>query len=116
MCSHRRIQASTESEYSRGLTEEWRLMRTAEQEAILRSVRKLVSFWQITADELAGIPEPVRVETPPPPEPTTKYRHPITGETWDGEGSQPQWLREALTREGYTVEEVRLPAQATADS
>jgi DNA-binding protein H-NS len=89
-------------------------MRTAEQEAILRSVRKLVSFWQITADELAGIPEPVRVETPIKLPPTTKYRHPITGETWNGEGAQPQWLRDALTREGYMVEELRLPAQETA--
>lgn len=89
-------------------------MRTAEQEAILRSVRKLVSFWHITADELAGIPEPVRVEIPDKPPPSPKYRHPITGETWDGEGSQPQWLKEALTREGYLVEELRLPAQEAA--
>jgi DNA-binding protein H-NS len=91
-------------------------MRTAEQEAILRSVRKLVSFWQITADELAGIPEPVRVETPVKAPPCLKYRHPITQQTWDGEGGQPQWLREALTREGYTVEELRLPAQESAES
>lgn len=91
-------------------------MRTAEQEAILRSVRKLVSFWQITADELAGIPEPVRVELPTPQPPSPKYRHPITGLTWDGEGSQPLWLKEALTREGYMVEELRLPAQESAES
>lgn len=92
-------------------------MKTAEQEAILRSVRKLVSFWQITAEELAGIPEPVRVEKPvkkAPPLP--RYRHPITGQTWDGEGSQPPWLREALTREGYMVEELRLPHGETAES
>ncbi len=41
--------------------------------------------------------------------PVLKYRHPRTGETWDGEGAQPPWLREALTRQGYTVEELRLP-------
>jgi DNA-binding protein H-NS len=89
-------------------------MRTAEQEAILRSVRKLVSFWQITADDLAGIPEPVRVETPIKAPPSPKYRHPITGVTWDGEGAQPQWLRDALTREGYLVDELRLPTQEAA--
>lgn len=93
-------------------------MKTAEQEAILRSVRKLVSFWQITAEDLAGIPEPARVETPNkkklPPSP--KYRHPITGETWNGEGGQPQWLKEALTREGYMVEQLRLPVQESAES
>ncbi|MBI5924091.1 MAG: H-NS histone family protein [Aquabacterium sp.] len=84
-------------------------MRSAEQEAVLRSVRKLVAFWQITADELSGIPEPVKVveEARPPAGP--KYRHPRSGETWDGEGLQPAWLREALTRQGYTVEELRLP-------
>lgn len=84
-------------------------MRSAEQEAVLRSVRKLVAFWQITADELSGIPEPVKVveEVRPPAGP--KYRHPRSGETWDGEGAQPAWLREALTRQGYTVEELRLP-------
>lgn len=84
-------------------------MRSAEQEAVLRSVRKLVAFWQITADELSGIPEPVKVvvEVRPPAGP--KYRHPRSGETWDGEGPQPAWLREALTRQGYTVEELRLP-------
>lgn len=84
-------------------------MRSAEQEAVLRSVRKLVAFWQITADELSGIPEPEKVveEVKPPAGP--KYRHPRSGETWDGEGSQPDWLRDALTRQGYTVEELRLP-------
>ncbi len=87
-------------------------MKTAEQEAILRSVRKLVSFWQITAEELDGIPEPEPVveEIKPPSRP--KYRHPFTFETWDGEGVQPQWLREALTREGYTVEELRIKQDA----
>jgi len=83
-------------------------MRTAEQEAVLRSVRKLVAFWQITADELSGIPEPEKVQGPVRA-PALKYRHPRTGETWDGEGTQPPWLREALTRQGYTVEELRLP-------
>ena len=85
-------------------------MRTAEQEAVLRSVRKLIDFWQIGAEELAGIPEPVLLAAPvqaaAPVGP--KYRHPVTGETWDGDGGQPQWLRDALTREGYTVEALRL--------
>lgn len=90
-------------------------MRTAEQEAVLRSVRKLIDFWQINADELAGIPEPVIVHVPKRRPATTKYQHPITGETWNGEGSQPPWLREALTREGYTVEELRLTQSEEVD-
>jgi DNA-binding protein H-NS len=83
-------------------------MRTAEQEAVLRSVRKLIDFWQIHAEELAGIPEPVAVPVAEKMAPAHRYKHPITGDIWDGEGGQPQWLREALTREGYTVEELRL--------
>lgn len=86
-------------------------MRTAEQEAVLRSVRKLVDFWQIQAHELGGVEPPVAAPLPAvvePPRPS--YRHPISGETWHGEGSQPEWLKAALTREGYTVEELRMPA------
>jgi len=75
---------------------------------VLRSVRKQIEFWQIAAEELAGIPEPVVVPMPERKAPQHRYRHPITGETWDGEGGQPVWLRDALTREGYTVEALRL--------
>ena len=85
-------------------------MLTAEQEAVLRSIKKLLDFWQISPDEL-GIEESsmiVRKVEPPPPPAGPKYRHPRTGETWNGEGSQPPWIREALTKEGFTVEELRL--------
>lgn len=86
-------------------------MRTAEQEAVLRSVRKLVDFWQIQAHELGGIEPPVAAPAPVVAEPARpSYRHPISGETWHGEGSQPEWLKAALTREGYTVEELRMPS------
>ncbi len=82
---------------------------TAEQQAVLRSIRQLVDFWQISAHELASDDEAVRPAVQPelPPK-GPKYRHPVSGETWDGEGSQPQWLRDALIREGYLVEELRI--------
>ena len=84
---------------------------TAEQQAVLRSIRKLVDFWGITPDELADVPPPAApVEPIVLPPLTPKYRHPISGETWDGMGTQPQWLRDALTRQGYTVEELRASA------
>ena len=84
-------------------------MRTAEQEAVLRSVRKLIDFWQIQAHELGDIPPPVAAPSQATIEVVRpSYRHPISGETWQGEGSQPEWLKAALTREGYTVEELRL--------
>lgn len=83
-------------------------MKTPEQEAAIRSIRKLIDFWQISLEELVVDGE-VPVRRPPAPEVLPKYRHPISGETWDGQGSQPAWLRQALTREGYTVDELRIP-------
>ena len=85
-------------------------MKTAEQEAVLRSVKKLIEFWHIQPEELVDhTPGGPCVAPEPPPQALPKYKHPMTGETWNGEGSQPQWLREALTRGGYTVDELRHP-------
>ena len=76
-----------------------------EKLAALRTVRKLVEFWQISPQELRG-PMP-----PAPPKPAAavgiRYRHPKSGEVWDGQGEHPQWLRDALLKEGYTVDELR---------
>ena len=76
-----------------------------EKLAALRTVRKLVEFWQILPEELSAVLPPAppapAVATPP------RYRHPVHGHTWDGHGEHPQWLREALLKEGYTVEELK---------
>lgn len=86
---------------------------TPEQEAVLRSIRKLVDFWRITPDELeSGFRAVVQPKREPKAPPTLKYRHPISSETWNGEGPQPTWLREALTKEGYTVDELRVQPTA----
>jgi len=82
-------------------------MMTPEQQAVLRSVRKLVDFWQIQAEELRMDVNPATREVLAPVVLPPKYKHPRTGETWDGQGTQPQWLREALTKQGYTVDELR---------
>lgn len=90
-------------------------MLTPEQEAVVRAIRKLVDFWQIAADELDMGPQAPRAPAPPPPAPKgPKYRHPLTQQTWDGEGMQPPWLKDALTREGYTVDELRVLPDAHA--
>ena len=34
-------------------------------------------------------------------------RSPQSGETWDGIGPHPQWLRDALLKEGFTVEQLK---------
>lgn len=88
-------------------------MRTPEQEAALRSIRKLMDFWGIAPEELAVkksvATEAAQAMAKEVVKPTLKYRHPVSGETWNGEGAQPEWLRFALTQEGYTVEALRIP-------
>ncbi len=97
-------------------------MRTPEQEAAVRAILKLMEFWGIAPEELGtDLPEPTENHLPVIQAaallPAIKYRHPVSGDTWDGEGAQPDWLRAALTKEGYTVEELkRLAAQAEAAS
>jgi DNA-binding protein H-NS len=84
-----------------------------ERAAVIHRIRMLVEYWGITAEELDG-------ELPPPPAPApacplpVKYRHPASGETWDGQGEHPQWLRDALLKEGFTVDELRRAAASEA--
>ena len=82
-----------------------------EKLAALRTVRKLVEFWQIRPQELRGPPPP---PPPPPAGPVAiRYRHPVSGETWDGQGEHPQWLRDALLKEGYTVDALKRAVSET---
>ena len=39
------------------------------------------------------------------------HRHPVSGETWDGIGAQPKWLRDALLTEGYRPADLRVSTQ-----
>lgn len=84
-----------------------------EKIAAIRKIRKLMEFWRITPSELRGRPIPV---VRPPVSAEVRYRHPITQEVWDGQGPQPQWLRDALIKEGYTVDELRPVASQPAAS
>ena len=83
---------------------------TAAQRAALARIESLIEFWRIKPEELEG-PLPA---APPPPAaaPRVKYRHPVSGQTWDGEGPQPEWLRLALSKEGYRVAELLPPEPA----
>ena len=85
-----------------------------EKLAALRTVRKLVDFWNISLHELRG---PMPPAPPAPAVPSAiRYRHPVSGETWDGQGEHPPWLRDALLKQGYTVEELkRAVTQASGD-
>jgi DNA-binding protein H-NS len=83
-----------------------------EKLAAMRNIRRLMAFWQIEPDELHGVPAAPPRPAPAPAAP--RYRHPVTHEQWHGEGPQPDWLRTALLREGYTVEELRRCAAEAA--
>ena len=80
------------------------LIDPAERRAALGNARRLVDFWQITPQELEG-PMPPRQR----PQQIYRYAHPKTGETWDGLGPQPEWLRRCLINEGFRLDEVRTP-------
>ncbi len=91
------------------LVEQWQvgfeeLVDPAERQAALGNARRPVDFWQITPEELEG-PAPER----PRQQPKYRYTHPKTGQTWDGLGRQPDWLRRCLINEGYRLDEVRAP-------
>lgn len=74
----------------------------------LRQARRLVDFYRITTEELeqaAGSGAKIEAAVVPAP---VKYRHPVTGETWDGQGTHPQWMRQALLSDGYRVADLKV--------
>lgn len=78
-----------------------------ERAAVLARIEALMEFWGITVDDLlAPTPEPEAPSPPDDPLPV-KYRHPVTGDTWDGQGPHPDWLRRALLQEGLRVDELK---------
>lgn len=102
--------------------------RQALRASAIRQARRLVEFYRITVEELAGdgaspgdsasqfpsegptgsqpglgAPIGASAHALPP-----KYRHPVTGETWDGQGAHPDWMRQALLKDGYRVAELRV--------
>ncbi|MGM9489821.1 H-NS histone family protein [Ideonella sp. YS5] len=78
-----------------------------ERAAVLARIEALMEFWGITVDDLtAPTPEP-EIPSPPLGPLPVKYRHPVSGETWDGQGAHPDWLRHALLKEGLRVDELR---------
>lgn len=83
-----------------------------ERAAVLARIQALMEYWGITPEDLEAPTPVVAPEAPAGPLPI-KYRHPVTGETWDGQGAHPEWLRRALLKEGLRVDELR-PAEAAA--
>jgi DNA-binding protein H-NS len=83
-----------------------------ERAAVLARIEALMEYWGITVDDLLA-PTPEATEAPPAVAALpVKYRHPVTGETWDGQGPHPDWLRRALLKEGLRVDELKPDATA----
>lgn len=78
-----------------------------ERAAVIHRIRTLVEYWGITPEELEQAVPYVAAPADAPAPGTVKYRHPRSGETWDGSGPHPQWLRDALLKEGFTVDELK---------
>lgn len=77
-----------------------------ERNAVIARIHALMEYWGITVDDLSGdtpLPPAATPAAPPP----VKYRHPVTGDTWDGQGPHPEWLRRALLQEGLRVDELK---------
>ena len=79
--------------------------RAAKRKIVLHQLRQLVEYWDITEQELR---RDVKHEGPASTAGTVRYRHPLSGLTWSGEGPQPPWLKTALVKEGYRVDELRV--------
>ncbi len=82
---------------------------TREQRAVLARIEQICEYWDIAPAELRRTSRGPKPDTAQAvnTQPVVKYRHPVSGETWDGEGLQPEWLRHALLKEGYRVAELR---------
>lgn len=84
-----------------------------ERAAVIARIEALMEYWGITVADLQG-----ETSDLPPPNAApraVKYRHPVTGDTWDGDGPHPDWLRSALLKEGYRLDELRPGPASEAD-
>ncbi len=92
---------------------ELQFLSQQERKAAILQIHKLMVAWNIESWELTGfgrreIPTVAGVAAHKPKRLHAKYRHPVTGEEWSGQGSQPEWLKAALITEGMTVEQLRV--------
>jgi DNA-binding protein H-NS len=77
-----------------------------ERAAAIDRICTLMDFWGITAEDLISTDSEVTAYCAAP-HASVKYRHPVSGATWNGRGEHPEWLRSALLKEGYRLDELR---------
>ncbi len=83
------------------VTREIEKARQAIRTSAIHQAQQLIAFWGIQPHEIRGRVHQVPVSA------EIKYRHPLSGDTWSGEGTQPAWLKAALLKEGYRLAELR---------
>ena len=77
---------------------------------VAATVQVCRAAWQFWAGETAA-PSALTAPAAQAAAPVVRFRHPHSGQGWDGHGPQPQWLRDALLCQGYTVDELRQAAR-----
>ena len=75
----------------------------------VQALHALKAFLHDQVDDLEALRLQRRRAVAPMPR-TVRYRHPVSGCTWDGQGHQPQWLRDALLHEGWLLIDLRQAA------
>ncbi|WP_434034902.1 H-NS family nucleoid-associated regulatory protein [Cupriavidus sp. a3] len=81
-----------------------------ERAAAIRWIQNEMADYGLTMEELAAAgcfdPPPPPPPPPPAPAPVVCYRN-ATGQSWDGQGDMPDWLRRAVnagqSKEFYRV-------------
>ena len=73
----------------------------------IAEVRTLMADHEITLEEI--------LDDVPADACRVTHRHPVSGETWNGIGAQPEWLRSALLSEGYRPADLRVAGTPFGD-
>lgn len=85
--------------------------RNAKRKDALAQVRNLVVTFDLTEQELLSVlhRRPVTVNGP-------KYRDPVTGKTWTGQGKAPAWIKGAVDRTPFLIDADQAAANGAISS
>lgn len=85
-------------EQKKALEQQIDSIREEERENALQEARELIETYELTADELFGRFRAKSARKMPVP----RYRDPVTGKTWTGQGRVPGWLLDK-NREDFLI-------------
>lgn len=87
------------------------LMILGRQSAI-DTIKHLIASYDLQPEDI-GMPALPKKNTRPSAPRPVKYRDPVSGETWTGQGKTPRWL-EGKNREDYRIRPVTEPSAEPA--